>query len=333
MQAPLSRPFPPPKKTNWFAWITGILLTCVFGLGLLVMLVAFSMASAPAVGVVELSGAITDEGARGLLGGGSTGGARKFIEDLDAARTDSSIKAVVIRVNSPGGSAAASQEMFQAVRRLRAVKPTVCSMGDVAASGGYYVAAACDKIYANGSTLTGSIGVISQFVNYGELFKKLGLGEATIKSGKFKDAGNPTRDLTAEERKLFQNMIGDVYSQFIEDVLVGRKNPTNGKLTRQKLLNLADGRVYTGRQAKASLLVDENGGLYDAVLYAAKQANISGKPTVRNLSSSSGLGAIFGASANVAFGEIAENVGQSFARGAITQVKSEVGTGLTPLAR
>jgi protease-4 len=333
MQAPLSRPFPPPKKTNWFAWITGICVFCIFGLGLLIMLISFSIASAPAVGVVELSGPITDEGARGLLGGGSTGGARKFIEDVDAARTDNSIKAVVIRVNSPGGSAAASQEMFEAVRRLRAVKPTICSMGDVAASGGYYVAAACDKIYANGSSLTGSIGVISQFVNYSELFKKLGLGEATLKTGKFKDAGNPTRDLTPEERQLFQNMIGDVYSQFIGDVLVGRKNPTNGKLTREKLLALADGRVYTGRQAKANLLIDENGGLYDAVAYAAKQANLSGKPIVRNLSSTGGFGGIFGASTNAVLGDMAENIGQSFARGAITQTKSETANGLAPLAR
>ncbi len=333
MQTPLTHPLPRPKKTNWFAWITGIFVCGIFGLGLLLILVAASATSMPAVGVVELSGAITDEGARGLLGGGSAGGARKFIEDIDEARTDTSIKAVVIRVNSPGGSAAASQEMFQAVRRLRAEKPTICSMGDVAASGGYYVAAACDKIYANGSTLTGSIGVISQFVNYGDLFKKLGLGEATIKSGKFKDAGNPTRDLTPEERQLFQKMIGDVYSQFVGDVLVGRKNPTNGKLTRAKLLALADGRVYTGRQAKANLLVDENGGLYDAIVYAAKQANIEGKPTVRNFSSSGGLGSLFGASANAAIGEAAENAGQAFARGAMTQVKSEAGTGVAPLAR
>jgi len=333
MQMPLAHPYPPRKKTNWFAWIAGIFVSCTLGLGLLLILAVAGASSIPAVGVVELSGAITDEGARGLLGGGSAGGARKFIEDIDAARTDSSIKAVVIRVNSPGGSAAASQEMFQAVRRLRAEKPVICSMGDVAASGGYYVAAACDKIYANGSTLTGSIGVISQFVNYGDLFKKLGLGEATIKSGKFKDAGNPTRDLTSEERQLFQKMIGDVYSQFIGDVLVGRKNPTNGKLTKTKLLALADGRVYTGRQAKANLLVDENGGLYDAIAYAAKQANIEGKPTVRNFSSSGGLGSIFGASTNAALGEVAENVGQAFARGVTTQIKSEAGTGVAPLAR
>ncbi|RYF46047.1 MAG: S49 family peptidase [Cytophagaceae bacterium] len=141
-------------------------------------------ASQPKIGLIEVSGAISDEGARGLLGVGSAGGARDFMKQTEKAAEDDSIKAVVIRVNSPGGSASASQEMFQAVQRLRAKKPVICSMGDVAASGGYYIAAGCDKIYANPATITGSIGVISQFPNYGELARKLGVGETTVKSGK-----------------------------------------------------------------------------------------------------------------------------------------------------
>jgi protease-4 len=223
--------------------------------------------------------------------------------------------------------------MFQAVRRLGAEKPVICSMGDVAASGGYYVAAACDKIYANGSTLTGSIGVISQFVNYGELFRKVGLDETTVKSGRFKDAGNPTRPLTPAERALFQQMIGDVYQQFTADVLVGRQKPTGGKLTRQKLLALADGRVYTGRQAKASLLVDENGGLYDAIQEAGKLGKLPGKPNVRNLSSGGGLGSLLGASSRGSLDSIGQTLGQAFARGAVSQIKSESTNVPGPLAR
>jgi protease-4 len=227
----------------------------------------------PRVGLVELSGAIMDEGAGSLIGG-RTRGARDVIKALEAARKDDSIKAVVIRINSPGGSAAASQEMFNAVRRLKADKPVVCSMGDVAASGGYYVAAACDSIYANGSTLTGSIGVISQFVNYSYLFQKGWLGQETVKSGQFKDAGNPSRPLTPAERQLFQAMVMNVYGQFVNDVLEGRK----GKLTRAQLLKLADGRVYTGLQAKNNKLIDAIGGLHEAVREAARLGNIKASP-------------------------------------------------------
>ena len=334
MQSPVvsQSPYLPPrprKKTNWFGWIAGISLAGTLGLGFLLFVAALGSAALPSVGVVELSGPITDEGARGLLGGGSAGGARQFIEDVERAQKDPSVKSVVIRINSPGGSASASQEMFQAVRRLRETKPVIASMGDVAASGGYYVAAACDKIYANGSTLTGSIGVISQFVNYSELFNKIGLDETTIKTGKFKDSGSPTRNLTPEERALFQRLIGDVYRQFTDDVLLGRKTPTNGKLTRQKLLALADGRVFTGRQAKQNLLVDENGGLYDAIRFAAKQASISGEPSVKNLSQSGGFGSLFGVSAlDGAF----ETLGAAFAKGVVGEIKSENQLG-APMAR
>lgn len=254
----------------------------------------------PRIALIELSGEIADEGSKGLS---RSRGARDFIEDVEAARKDDSIKAVVIRVNSPGGSAAASQEMFRAVRRLG--KPTICSMGDVAASGGYYVAAACDTIYANGSTLTGSIGVISQFLNYQSLFQKVGLDQATIKSGKFKDAGNPARKLTPEERQLFQAMIMSVYNQFVDDVALGRK----GKLTRPQVAKLADGRVYTGLQAKQNKLIDSVGGLQEAVAEAAKRANISGEPKLKKFGSGGVLGSLLGASAESSITHTLGNAG------------------------
>lgn len=316
---------PTPSRPKPLPWIIlgAFLVLIIGGLGLALVGAASSSAIAgDRIALIELSGAITDEGASGLLGG-RNGGARDFISDLAAAREDSSVKAVVIRVNSPGGSAAASQEMFQAVRRLQAKKPVICSMGDVAASGGYYVAAACDKIYANGSTLTGSIGVISQFLNYQGLFQKVGLDEATIKSGKFKDAGNPARPLTPAEKQLFQQMILNVYNQFIDDVLIGRKAATNGKLTRQKLLQLADGRVYTGQQAKNNLLIDANGGLYEAIQEAQKRGGMSGEPNVKNFSEGGGLAGLFGAESKAPMQGAVGELGEAFARGAVRGLQAE----------
>ena len=215
----------------------------------------------PSVGLIELSGPISDSGAGGLLGG-TSGGARGFIREVEAARKDDNIKSVVIRINSPGGAASASQEMYEAVMRLRKAKPVICSMGDVAESGGYYTAAACTKIYANRATTTGSIGVITEFPNYQELAKKVGIGQSIIKSGKFKDTGNPARPLTAEEKQLFQGLITNLYNQFVNDIVTGRKEATKGQLTREKLLKLANGRVYTGEQAVQNKLIDETGDLY-----------------------------------------------------------------------
>jgi protease-4 len=275
------------------------------GLGFIAMVTSGGSAAAvgPRVGIVEVSGAIMDEGQ------GSTfsriPGARDIIEDLEAARVDTNIKAVVVRVNSPGGSPSASKEIYRAIQRLKEDKPVICSMGDVAASGGYYVAVACDQIYANGSTLTGSIGVISQFFTFQDLFKKVGLNSATIKSGQFKDAGNPARNLTPAERQLFQQMIFDIYNQFVDDVAAGRK----GKLTRNQILKLADGRVYTGRQALNNKLVDKEGGLYEAVAAAAKEGGIEGKPRTKNFSSGDGLGALFAAESSTSADQLVTGVG------------------------
>ena len=283
----------------------------------------------PGVGLIEVSGAITDSGASGLLGG-TSGGARDFIRQIEAARKDENIKSVVIRINSPGGAASASQEMYEAVMRLRQKKPVICSMGDVAASGGYYTASACTKIYANRATTTGSIGVITELPNYQELAKKVGVGQAIIKSGKFKDTGNPARPLMPEEKQLFQNLINNLYNQFVNDVVAGRKEATGGQLTREKLLKLADGRVYTGEQAVQNKLIDETGDLYTAVSYAKKQAELDDNAPLTSLSGDSGLSSLFGVRVQSAVGGMSESIGATFARGAMNQFKAESNQVATP---
>ena len=313
---------PSQRKPGYGIWpwlgLSAILATIYVGFRINALLTR--EAPTPSVGLIEVSGAISDSGASSLLGG-TSGGARQFIREVEAARTDDAIKSVVIRINSPGGAASASQEMYEAVMRLRKAKPVICSMGDVAASGGYYVASACDKIYANRATTTGSIGVITEFPNYQELAQKVGIGQSIIKSGKFKDTGNPARPLTAEEKQLFQQLIGNLYNQFVGDIVAGRKSATKGALTRQKLLQLADGRVYTGDQAIKNGLIDETGDLYSAVRFAAKKGGLSEDAPVVSMSGGGGLGSLFGLDSAV--GGLSENAGAAFARGAIGQFKTE----------
>ncbi len=319
------------RSTPW-GWIifSTLLLAIVAIVGLNLIGIARGRGDSslgPGIGLIELSGEISDEGTSSPLSG-STSGAREIIEELNKARRDSSIKAVVIRINSPGGSASASQEMYEAVQELRqSGKPVICSMGDLAASGGYYVASGCDTIYANGSTLTGSIGVISQYLNYAGLFKKLGLEQATIKSGLFKDAGNPARPLTPQEKQLFQAMIMNVYNQFVNDVARGRK----GKLTRAEILKLANGRVYTGEQAKANKLIDKLGGLNDAIRDAASRAGLTGEPNVKSLSSRRGVsGSLLGADSDATLSEATSSMGraagQAFAESLAKQLRSDTST-------
>jgi len=305
---------------GWIALSVAILgLVGMLGLGFISLVSSGGDALGPRIALVELSGEINDQGERSGLS--RTRGARDFIEDIDDARKDKSVKAVVIRINSPGGSAAASQEMYHAVRRLG--KPVVCSMGDVAASGGYYVAAACDTIYANGSTLTGSIGVISQFLNYSALFKKVGLDQATIKSGKFKDAGNPARALTAEEKQLFQAMIMNVYKQFVDDIAAGRK----GKITRAEVVRLANGSVYTGLQAKNNKLIDKIGGLQEAIEDAAKRGGISGEPKIKESGGGGLLGSILSSKAqggvSGAISDAGSLAGDAAARAFVASLKNQ----------
>jgi protease-4 len=212
------------------------------------------------VGVIEVAGVIVDS--------------KKVIEQLDDFHENGSVKAIVLRVDSPGGGVGPSQEIHDAVKRIDTDKPVVVSMGSVAASGGYYIAAPARVIFANPGTLTGSIGVIMEFTNFQELLEKIGLHSQVVKSGKHKDIGSPVRPMTEEDRALLQALIDDVHSQFVDSVAAGRK------LDTQKVRTLADGRIFTGRQAKELGLVDELGGLDAAVRRAGELAGIDGKPDV-----------------------------------------------------
>jgi protease IV len=207
------------------------------------------------IAVVELEGVIID--------------VDDIVRDLKSHRENPLVRAVVLRINSPGGVVGPTQELFRAVQRLReAGKPVVASLGAVAASGGYYVAAATDSIYANPGTLTGSIGVIMQMANLENLMKKVGVDYVVIKAGQFKDVGNISRPMTPEERRVLQSLLDDVHRQFIDAVAQGRH------LDRARVVTFADGRVFSGAQAKGLGMVDELGGLEEAVNAAAKLAGL-----------------------------------------------------------
>ncbi|MBM2828745.1 MAG: Multidrug transporter [Actinobacteria bacterium] len=184
------------------------------------------------------------------------------------------MKAIILRINSPGGGVGPSQEIYSEVRKLKGKKVVVASMGALAASGGYYIACAADKIFANPGTITGSIGVIMQFVSVKDLIEKIGLKGMVVKSGAFKDIGSPMREMKPEERKLLQEVIENVHLQFVGAVAEGRK------MDRKKVMKIADGRIFSGEQAKALGLVDALGNLEDAVEEAGKMAKIEGEPRV-----------------------------------------------------
>ena len=206
------------------------------------------------VGVIEITGVITS--------------ASELIEDLRDFEEDSAIKAIVLRIDSPGGSVAPSQEIYDAVKKTAELKPVVVSMGSVTASGGYYIAVAGQQIVANPGTMTGSIGVIMEFANYEELLKKIGWQNIVVKSGRFKDIGSPNRPMSAADQLLLQTMIDDVQSQFVDAVAQGRN------LSPEQVNEVADGRIMTGRQALAAGLVDKLGGLETAIDLAADLAGI-----------------------------------------------------------
>lgn len=196
----------------------------------------------------------------------------KIVQDIVDFGSNDSIDAVVLRVDSPGGGVGPSQEIYVEIERLTRKKPVVVSMGAVAASGGYYVAAPADRIVANPGTITGSIGVIMGFTNYQELFDKIGLKSSVVKSGKHKDIGSPVRPMTDEDKAILQALIDDVHHQFVDAIAKGRE------MDFDTVLALADGRVFSGKQAKELGLVDELGNFQDAVALAASLAEIDGEP-------------------------------------------------------
>jgi len=196
------------------------------------------------------------------------------LRDLRRFRADRSVKAVVLRVDSPGGAVAPSQEIYEELKRFKKEKPVVASMASVAASGGYYICLPCTYIYASPGTVTGSIGVIMQTTDLGELLRWMKIKEETIKSGKYKDAGSPVRPLSDDERKYFQNVIDNVHGQFKAALAESRK------LTPEQVDAVSDGRIFTGQQARELGLIDGLGNLEDAIKKAGELAGIKGEPEV-----------------------------------------------------
>ena len=201
--------------------------------------------------------------------------AEPVVEELNDYAEDSSVKAIVLRIDSPGGGVVVSQEIYNAVKNARKEgKKVVASMGTVAASGGYYVAAAADRIVANPGTLTGSIGVKMEFANIEKLLEKIGVRGMVVKAGEYKDVGSPFREMSAQEKKILQDVIDDVHSQFIKAVAEGRN------MQEAEVRAIADGRIFTGRQALDLKLVDQLGDLADSIKIAGELVGIHGKPRV-----------------------------------------------------
>jgi protease-4 len=212
------------------------------------------------IAIVEVKGVITQ----------SSG----IIEELQQYLEDDGVKAIILRIDSPGGGVGPAQEIYREIIKIKPKKKVVTSMGSVAASGGYYIACASDLIVANPGTITGSIGVIIQFSNFEELLKKIGIKGVVLKSGEHKDIGSPFREMTLEEKRIMQEVLDNVHQQFIQAVAEGRK------LDRSKVVPIADGRIMTGEQAKNLGLVDQMGNLQDTIDITAKMVGIVGKPIV-----------------------------------------------------
>jgi protease-4 len=241
------------------------LILMMFVLAIVVLTLIFkretpSLALGDKVGVVELRGVITES--------------QEIIRGIKSLVDDGRVKAIVLRIESPGGGVGASQEIHREVVKARQVKKVVASLGGVAASGGYYVACGSDLIVANPGTITGSIGVVMQFANLEELLEKIGYRGYVIKSGPHKDIGSPFRAMTPDERKLLQEMIDNVQRQFVDAVARGRNLP------REAVEAIADGRIFSGEQALTAGLVDQLGNLEDGIEVAARMGGITGKPHV-----------------------------------------------------
>jgi protease-4 len=209
------------------------------------------------VGIIEIKGVIAES--------------KTVIHHLKRFRENNSIKAIVLRIDSPGGGVGPSQEIFREIRKTVKIKKVVSSMGAVAASGGYYIAAGTDGIVANPGTITGSIGVIMGFTNFQELFRKIGLVPVVVKSVEYKDMGSPVRDMADEEKKILKELSVNIHKQFVDAISEGRK------MELAKVEAIADGRIFSGEQAKELSLVDRLGNLEDAIEWAGRMAGIKGK--------------------------------------------------------
>ncbi len=252
------------KSKILIAIIPLLFLLAVAFLGFLVARVekrhAGLIRSGKRIGVIRVKGVITDSDA--------------LIKQIKRFRDDNGIGGVILRINSPGGGVSPSQEIYEEVRKLNQRKPVITSMGSVCASGGYYIASASGTIFANPGSVTGSIGVIVGFSNLKGLFEKIGVKSYVIKSGKFKDIGYPTRDMNPEDFKVIQEVVDSIYNQFVKAVSEGRRMPI------EKVRALADGRVFSGLQARQLGLVDRIGNLEDAIAFMARRLGVRGKPQV-----------------------------------------------------
>ncbi|HDM09518.1 MAG: signal peptide peptidase SppA [Deltaproteobacteria bacterium] len=254
------------QKKRTFLTVVLIVLIVGLVLGLASILIIKQIGSSSKIAFGDKIGVIPIEG--------PIASSRSIVNQLVKFKKDKGIKAIILRIDSPGGGVGPSQEIYREVMRTRSQKKVIASMGAVAASGGYYIASAADKIVANPGTLTGSIGVIMEFFQIQELLKKLGVGMEIIKSGEFKDIGSPHRKLTEKEKKLLQNLISDIQTQFVNAVAKGRNLPI------EKIRKIADGRILSGEQAKDLGLVDQLGNFQDAIELAKKMAGIKGEATL-----------------------------------------------------
>lgn len=228
------------------------------------------------IAIFDVKGTILDTGDQTSIFNDSTYNHRSFLKKLDMAAEDNQIKGVILRINSPGGGVLESAEVYDKILEVKAAgKPVYVSMGSMAASGGYYISAPADKIFASNETLTGSLGVIMHGYNYEKLAEKYGVQFETIKSGPYKDIMSPTREMTVEERKILQSMVNNMYNEFVRVIAEGRG------MSEKEVRKLADGRVYDGRQAKQVNLVDEIGRLDDVIASMKKDLNIKDAQVIR----------------------------------------------------
>lgn len=212
------------------------------------------------IGVIEVKGIILES--------------KPIIDQLIKFKKNRSIKGIILRIDSPGGGVAPAQEIYEEIGKIKRGKKVVASIESVGASGGYYIACAADRIVANPGTITGSIGVITEFLNVEELLRKIGLKSFVVKSGKHKDIMSPVREPTEEDKKILQDVIDNIHNQFIDAVAKGRK------IDRERVAQIADGRIFSGQQARDLGLVDTLGNFQDAVTLTAQMVGIKGEPSV-----------------------------------------------------
>lgn len=267
-------------KRSTLTWIIvgGVVLLCAFFIGLFALMAiatddeGFFAGGGDRIAVIPVEGVIDD------------GMAKTVNRYLKQYGDDSRVKAIILRINSPGGGVSASQEIHREVVRVKEEKKkkVIVSMGTVAASGGYYIAAPADRIFANEGTITGSIGVIAEWLNYKDLAEWAKLKPVVFKSGKFKDTGSPTRELTDEDKRFFEELVMELYGQFVGAVANGRtgKGAQENLLDEEKVKALADGRVFSGTAAVKNGLIDEIGNYEDAVRATAKMIGIKGDPQI-----------------------------------------------------